>query len=71
MTRHVTRMMIDDAEYYSPAQHAAIVASYPEQAARIADAPIPDMSIVSSIGGPFLKLVPISQAGRQQEVCTR
>lgn len=29
MTRHVTRMTIDDAEHYSPAERAAIVASYP------------------------------------------
>lgn len=29
MTRHVTRMTIDDAEHYSPDERAAIVASYP------------------------------------------
>lgn len=29
MTRHVTRMTIDDAEHYSPEQRAAIIASYP------------------------------------------
>jgi len=29
MTRHVTRMTIDDAEHYSAAERAAIVASYP------------------------------------------
>jgi hypothetical protein len=30
MTRHVTRMTIDDAEHYTPEQRAAIVAAYPE-----------------------------------------
>ena len=30
MTRHITRMEIEDAEHYSPEQRAAIVASYPE-----------------------------------------
>lgn len=29
MTRHVTRMTIDDAEHYTPEQRAAIIASYP------------------------------------------
>ncbi len=29
MSRHVTRMTIDDAEHYTPAQRAAIVAAYP------------------------------------------
>ncbi len=29
MSRHVTRMTIDDAEHYSPEQRAAIIASYP------------------------------------------
>ena len=28
--RHVTRMTLDDAEHYTPAQKAAIIASYPE-----------------------------------------
>lgn len=30
MTRHVTRMTIDDAEHYTPEERAAIVAAYPE-----------------------------------------
>lgn len=30
MTRHVTRMTIDDAEHYTTEQRAAIVAAYPE-----------------------------------------
>lgn len=30
MSRHVTRMTIDDAEHYTPEQRAAIIASYPE-----------------------------------------
>lgn len=30
MSRHVTRMTIEDAEHYTPAQRAAIIASYPE-----------------------------------------
>lgn len=29
MSRHVTRMTIDDAEHYTPEQRAAIIASYP------------------------------------------
>ena len=29
MTRHVTRMTIEDAEHYTPEQRAAIIASYP------------------------------------------
>lgn len=29
MSRHVTRMTIEDAEHYSPEQRAAIIASYP------------------------------------------
>lgn len=30
MTRHITRMEIDDAQHYTPEQRAAIIASYPE-----------------------------------------
>ncbi len=30
MTRHVTRMGIEDAEHYTPEQRTAIIASYPE-----------------------------------------
>lgn len=29
MTRHITRMTIEDAEHYTPEQRAAIIASYP------------------------------------------
>ena len=29
MSRHVTRMTIEDAEHYTPEQRAAIIASYP------------------------------------------
>lgn len=41
MTRHVTRMTIDDAEHYTPEQRAAIVASYPahEREARVRGVP--------------------------------
>ena len=31
MSRHVTRMTIDDAEHYTPEQRAEIIASYPAQ----------------------------------------
>ena len=42
MTRHVTRMTIDDAEHYTPEQRAAIIASYPahERDARAKGIPI-------------------------------
>lgn len=30
MTRHITRMTIEDAEHYTPAQRQAIIASYPK-----------------------------------------
>ena len=41
MTRHVTRMTIDDAAHFSEAQKVEIVASYPEheRAARLRGAP--------------------------------
>jgi len=42
MSRHVTRMTIDDAEHYTPAQRAEIIASYPahERKARAKGIPI-------------------------------
>lgn len=42
MTRHVTRMTIDDAEHYTPEQRAAIIASYPshERKARAQGIPV-------------------------------
>ncbi|HAH10215.1 MAG TPA: terminase [Alphaproteobacteria bacterium] len=41
MSRHVTRMTIDDAEHYTPEQRAAIIASYPlhEREARVKGLP--------------------------------
>lgn len=41
MSRHVTRMTIDDAEHYTPEQRAAIIASYPahEREARVKGIP--------------------------------
>jgi hypothetical protein len=41
MTRHVTRMTIDDAEHFSPAQRQAIIDSYPvhERDARVKGLP--------------------------------
>lgn len=41
MGRHVTQMMIDDAEHYTPEQRAAIIASYPahEREARVKGIP--------------------------------
>lgn len=42
MSRHVTRMTIDDAEHYTPAQRAEIIASYPahERKARAKGIPV-------------------------------
>lgn len=42
MSRHVTRMTIDDAEHYTPEERAAIIASYPahERKARAKGIPI-------------------------------
>lgn len=42
MSRHVTQMTIDDAEHYTPAQRAEIIASYPahEREARTKGIPI-------------------------------
>lgn len=42
MTRHVTRMTIEDAEHYTPEQRAAIIASYPthERKARAQGIPV-------------------------------
>ena len=42
MSRHVTRMTIDDAEHYTPEQRAAIIASYPahERKARAQGIPV-------------------------------
>jgi hypothetical protein len=42
MSRHVTRMTIDDAEHYTPEQRAAIIASYPahERKARTQGIPV-------------------------------
>lgn len=41
MSRHVTRMTIDDAEHYTPEQRAAIISSYPlhEREARVKGLP--------------------------------
>lgn len=42
MTRHVTRMTIEDAEHYTPEQRSAIIASYPghERKARAQGIPV-------------------------------
>lgn len=42
MTKHVTRMTIEDAEHYTPEQRAAIIASYPahERKARVSGIPM-------------------------------
>lgn len=42
MTRHLTRMTIDDADHYTPEERAAIVASYPahEREARAKGVPV-------------------------------
>ena len=41
MSRHVTRMTIDDAEHYTPEQRAAVIAAYPahEREARVKGVP--------------------------------
>ena len=40
--RHVTRMTLDDAEHHTPAQKAAIIASYPEHEKDARTKGIPD-----------------------------
>lgn len=60
MTRHVTRMTIEDAEHYSPAERAAIVASYPahERKARAEGVPMLGSGRVFAIDEDAIKVRP-------------
>lgn len=60
MTRHVTRMTIDDAEHYTPEQRAAIIASYPEheREARIKGNPMMGSGMVFPIAEESIKVAP-------------
>src|SRR3569623_2089680 len=58
MSRHVTRMTIDAAEHYTPAQRAAIIASYPshERKARAQGIPVLGSGRVFPIDEDELKI---------------
>ena len=58
MSRHVTRMTIDDAEHYTPEERAAIIASYPahERKARAKGIPIPGSGRVFPIDEDDIKI---------------
>lgn len=62
MTRNVTQMTIDDAEHYSPAQRAEIIASYPphEREARIKGIPSMGSGRVFPIDEESIKCDPIT-----------
>ncbi|KRB87681.1 MULTISPECIES: phage terminase large subunit family protein [unclassified Sphingomonas] len=58
MSRHVTRMTIDDAEHYTPEQRAAIIASYPahERKARAQGIPVLGSGRVFPVDEDILKV---------------
>jgi len=58
MTRHVTRMTIEDAEHYTPEQRAAIIASYPahERKARAQGIPVLGSGRVFPVDEDLLKV---------------
>ena len=58
MTRHVTRMTIEDAEHYTPEQRASIIASYPahERKARVQGIPVLGSGRVFPIDEDILKV---------------
>jgi hypothetical protein len=58
MSRHVTRMTIEDAEHYTPEQRAAIIASYPahERKARAQGIPVLGSGRVFPIDEDLLKV---------------
>lgn len=60
MSRHVTRMTIDDAEHYTPEQRASIIASYPphERKARAQGIPVLGSGRVFPIDEDDIKVRP-------------
>lgn len=58
MSRHVTRMTIEDAEHYTPEQRAAIIASYPahERKARAQGIPVLGSGRVFPVDEDLLKV---------------
>jgi hypothetical protein len=58
MSRHVTRMTIEDAEHYTPEQRAAIIASYPthERKARAQGIPVLGSGRVFPIDEDLIKV---------------
>lgn len=62
MTRHVTRMTIDDAEHYSPEERAEIIASYPahERKARAQGIPILGSGRVFPVDEDDIKCKPVA-----------
>ncbi len=65
VTRHVTRMTIEDAEHYTPEQRAAIVASYPahEREARTKGVPLLGSGRVFPLDEALIKVAPFAIAG--------
>lgn len=62
MSRHVTRMTIEDADHYTPEQRAAIIASYPahERKARTQGIPILGSGRVFPIDEDEIKCTPFA-----------
>jgi hypothetical protein len=62
MSKHVTRMTIDDAEHYSPEQRASIIASYPahERKARTQGIPVLGSGRVFPVDEDTLKVAAFS-----------
>lgn len=64
MSRHVTRMTIDDAEHYTAEERAAIIASYPahERKARAQGIPVLGSGRVFPVDEDFIKtpMIPIA-----------
>lgn len=60
MTRHVTRMTIDDAEHYTEEERAAIIASYPahEREARVKGVPSMGSGRVFQVSEELIKVDP-------------
>lgn len=71
MTRHVTRMTIEDAEHYTPEQREAIIAAYPahERKARAKGIPILGSGRVFPIDEDEIKVAAFAIPGHWVQIC--
>ena len=70
MSRHVTRMTIEDAEHYTPEQRASIIASYPahEREARAKGIPTLGSGRVFPVSEESIKVAAFSIPGHWAQI---